>query len=170
MYGTYRTYILLLHLCFIVLPCLPWLSPNIMTAGIRILAMSSIESNASLVIISPDIPKTLIYCQSSSMSTTPTLVLESERSITSPSSATCTTPALALESESTSATSSPSRSTSSAISSAAEAHQLSPVVHAIGSFIFFSHLSPAVYMNQVSFELIIFLHLLMIPDIIFSIQ
>jgi hypothetical protein len=140
-----------------------------MTAGIRILAMSSIESNASLVIISPDIPKTLIYCQSSSMSTTPTLV-ESERSITSPSSATCTTPALALESESTSATSSPSRSTSSAISSAAEAHQLSPVVHAIGSFIFFSHLSPAVYMNQVSFELIIFLHLLMIPDIIFSIQ
>ncbi|KAL3783268.1 hypothetical protein ACHAW5_003240 [Stephanodiscus triporus] len=96
--------------------------------------MSSIESNASLIIISPDIPKTLIYCQSSSTITTPTLVLESERSITatSMSSATCTTPALALKSESTSVTSSPSRSTSSAISSAAEAHQLSPVVHAIG--------------------------------------
>jgi hypothetical protein len=80
-----------------------------MTAASRI-----VESNASLLIISPDRDKNtlLMYCQSSS---------------------TCATPALEFESESTSATSSPSHSAPSAISAAAEQHQLPPLVHAIGS-------------------------------------
>ncbi|KAL3816515.1 hypothetical protein ACHAXA_001908 [Cyclostephanos tholiformis] len=91
------------------------------------------RDSASILILSPDDtqPRTLIYCQSSSTSTTPAPAINGGRNASAtsqPSSTTRTEPAPVLEGDGAGTIS----STPSAILEAADGRELPPAIHAVG--------------------------------------